>query len=47
MEINGQFGSHSSMTETARALVGVKQKREESIEALAGRAFGFSKGDLL
>lgn len=36
MGINGQFGSHSRMTEAAMDLVGVRQKREESIATMAG-----------
>lgn len=43
-EICGQFGSHSSMIKTARALVGIWQKWEESIAVLAD--VGSRKGGL-
>lgn len=46
-EINGQFGGYSNMTEASRALVGFSQKRVESIVALVGQVFSYSKGGFL
>lgn len=42
-EINGQFGRYSNMTKASRALVDVRQKREESVAALVGRVSALAK----
>ena len=41
--INGHFGSHTSMTEGARALLGMKQKQEKSIAVLVSQVSALVK----